>query len=385
MGLLYAVVQEDLKRLLAYSTVENIGIVFVGLGLALAFRADGLALPAALAMTAALFHVLNHAVFKSLLFFGAGAVLAATGRRDLEALGGLIGRMPRTSFAFLIGAAAISALPPLNGFVSEWLLFQAILISPQLPQWGLKFLVPAVGAMLAFAAALAATCFVRAFGIVFLGRPRSPEAAAAHEGDRFSTGTMLALALACLIGGVLPGLVVDGVAPAIRMLGMPELPGQLGQPWLTLVPLSAVRSSYNGLIVLVFIAFSTSVVIYAIHRLASHAVRRAPPWDCGFPDPRPSTQYTGSSFAQPLRRVFGPIVFQARERVEMPMPGELRPARLVVVLYDLAWDWLYDPIAWAVGQAADRLNRLQFLTIRRYLTLVFGALITLLVVVALWR
>ena len=385
MGLLYAILQEDLKRLLAYSTVENIGIVFIGLGLALAFRANGLALPAALALTAALFHALNHALFKSLLFFGAGAVLAATGRRDLEALGGLISRMPRTSFACLIGAAAISALPPLNGFVSEWLLFQAILVSPQLPQWGLKFLVPAVGAMLAFAAALAAACFVRAFGIAFLGRPRSAEAAAAQESDAFSTGTMLALALACVLGGVLPGLVVDALAPATRMLVSAELPGQLDQPWLTLVPLSAARSSYNGLIVLAFVAFSTSLVIYAIHALASRAVRRAPPWDCGFPDPRPSTQYTASSFAQPLRRVFGPIVFQAHERVEMPIPGDLRPARLVIVVRDLVWELVYEPIAWGVGRAADRLNRLQFLTIRPYLTLVFAALVSLLVVVALWR
>ena len=149
------------------------------LGLALAFKANGLRTAAALATTAALFHVLNHATFKSLLFFGAGAVLNATGKRDLEALGGLIDRMPVTGFAFLIGAVSISALPPLNGFVSEWLIFQAILISPGLPQWGLKFLVPAVGAMLALSAALAAACFVRAFGIAFLGRPRSPAAAGA--------------------------------------------------------------------------------------------------------------------------------------------------------------------------------------------------------------
>ena len=138
LGVLHALMERDLKRLLAYSTVENIGIIFIGLGLALAFRANGFTAGAALALTAALFHALNHTVFKSLLFFGAGAVLNATGERDMEQLGGLIHRMPRTAFAFLVGCVAISALPPLNGFVSEWLTFQAILLQPDLPQWGLK-------------------------------------------------------------------------------------------------------------------------------------------------------------------------------------------------------------------------------------------------------
>ena len=138
MGVLYALMQHDLKRLLAYHTVENIGIIFIGLGLALAFKAYDMPFAAALAFTAALLHVFNHSLFKSLLFFGAGAVLTATGERDMEHLGGLIHRMPQTAFVFLIGCAAISALPPLNGFVSEWLTFQAILLSPQLPSWGLK-------------------------------------------------------------------------------------------------------------------------------------------------------------------------------------------------------------------------------------------------------
>jgi formate hydrogenlyase subunit 3/multisubunit Na+/H+ antiporter MnhD subunit len=156
MGILYAMMEKDLKRLLAYSTIENIGVIFASLGLALAFQANGLRLAAALAFTAALFHVLNHSFFKSLLFFGAGAVLNATGERDMDKLGGLIHRMPRTSFVVLVGCVAISALPPFNGFVSEWLMFQAVLQSPELPQWALKITVPAVGALLALAAALAA-------------------------------------------------------------------------------------------------------------------------------------------------------------------------------------------------------------------------------------
>src|SRR5260370_10699657 len=156
------------------------GILVSGLGLALAFRANQLDALAGLALVAALLHVFNHATFKSLLFLGAGAILGATGERDMEHLGGLIHRMPATAFVFLIGAVAISALPPFNGFVSEWLTFQAILNGSLLPQWLLKFPVPVVGAMLALSAALAAVCFVKAFGVVFLGRPRTPAAARAR-------------------------------------------------------------------------------------------------------------------------------------------------------------------------------------------------------------
>lgn len=386
LGLLYAVLQTDLKRLLAYSTVENLGVIFVGLGLALAFKANHMTLAAALAMTAALLHALNHAIFKSLLFFGAGAVLMATGQRSLEALGGLIHRMPATSLAFLVGAAAISALPPLNGFVSEWLMFQAVLVSPGLPQWALKFLVPASGAMLALAAALAAACFVRAFGVGFLGRPRSPAAATAKEVDRFQTGAMLVLALACLLLGVLPGFAVDALGSAVQLaVAGPPLAAQGPQPWLTLVPISGERSSYNGLLVFVFFTFSALISGVVIRTFASRAVRRAPAWDCGFPDPRPVTQYTASSFAQPLRRVFGSVAFQARETVQMPGPGELGPARFSVQVHDLIWERGYLPVAWAVARAAERLNRLQFLTIRQYLSLVFAALVLLLVVLSLWR
>jgi formate hydrogenlyase subunit 3/multisubunit Na+/H+ antiporter MnhD subunit len=385
LGVLYALMQHDLKRLLAYHTVENIGIIFIGLGLALAFQANAMAWAAALALTAALFHVLNHSLFKSLLFFGSGAVLTATGERDMEHLGGLIHRMPLTALTFLVGCAAISALPPLNGFVSEWLTFQAILVSPDLPQWSLKFLVPAVGAMLALSAALAAACFVKAFGITFLGRPRTPAAEHAHEVDRCSLAAMSGFAGLCVFAGVFPGLIVDALAPVVASLTDARMPVQTGIAWLTLVPITPERSSYNGLLVLVFIAFSAGAAAYAVHRLASRALRRADPWDCGFPDPSPVTQYTAGSFAQPIRRVYGTLVFRAREEVDMPQPGELRPAWLQVHLKDLVWDGLYLPVAGAVGSAADRLNHLQFLTIRSYLSLVFLALIFLLLVLAVWR
>jgi formate hydrogenlyase subunit 3/multisubunit Na+/H+ antiporter MnhD subunit len=384
MGVLYALMQHDLKRLLAYHTVENIGIIFIGLGLALAFKAYGMADAAALALTAGLLHVFNHSVFKSLLFFGAGAVLNSTGERDMEHLGGLIHRMPQTAFAFLVGCVAISALPPLNGFVSEWLTFQAILLSPQLPSWGLKFLVPAVGALLALSAALAAACFVKAFGISFLGRPRTPAAADASETDSHSLAAMFFLSALCLVAGVLPGIFIDALAPVTNALLGVSMPHQAGLDWLTIVPVAESRSSYNGLLVFVFIVMSGWIAAIAIHRLASDKLRRGPAWDCGYPDPSPATQYTASSFAQPIRRVYGTAVFRAREIGDMPPPGDARPARLTVEIRDLIWDAAYAPIAVFIDYATGRLNVLQFLTIRRYLTLVFSALVLLLLVLAIW-
>ncbi|WP_419696197.1 hydrogenase 4 subunit B [Mesorhizobium muleiense] len=384
LGILYALMEKDIKRLLAYSTIENIGVIFVSLGLALAFKANAMPSAAALALTAALFHVLNHSFFKSLLFFGAGAVLTATGERNMEKLGGLIHRMPLTSFAFLVGCVSISALPPFNGFVSEWLAFQAILQSPDLPQWGLKVMVPAVGGLLALSAALAAACFVKAFGITFLGRPRSAAVEQAQEVDRYSLAAMFVLAALCLVAGILPGLIIDGLSPVTLSLIGNRMPVQMAQPWLSIVPIAESRSSYNGLLVFVFIAISASLAAFVIHRFASHALRRGPAWGCGFPDVTPAAQYTAVSFAQPIRRVFGTFAFRAREKVEMPPPGATAPARLTVEIHDVIWETFYQPIACAVGYATEKLNHLQFLTIRRYLTLVFLYLVTLLLVLALW-
>ena len=385
LGVLHALMEHDLKRLLAYHTVENIGIIFIGLGLGLAFAANDMPGPAALATTAALFHVFNHSVFKSLLFFGSGAVLTATGERDMERLGGLIHGMPYTAFAFLVGSAAISALPPFNGFVSEWLTFQAILVSPQLPQWVLKFLVPAVGGLLALSAALAAACFVKAFGITFLGRPRTSVAHDARETDRFSLTAMFALVSLCLVAGILPGYFIDALGPVVQGLVNAQMPRQSAFAWFTIVPIAESRSSYNGLLLFMLIAVAASLASYVIHRWATHTIRRSAPWDCGFPDASPATQYTAGSFAQPIRRVFGTAVFRAREEIDMPRPGDPRPAQLHVQLHDRLWDALYVPIARGVGVTADMLNRVQFLTIRGYLTLVSGALVALLVILAVWQ
>ena len=385
MGVLYALMQDDVKRLLAYSTVENIGAIVIALGLALVFKASHTPVIAALALTAALLHVVNHSLFKSLLFFAAGAVLTATGSRDLNRLGGLIHRMPATALLALIGAAAISALPPLNGFVGEWLLFQAILNAPALPEWALKIGIAVVGAALALATALAGACFVRFFGIAFLGRPRSRAAGEATEVGAAMRLGMLAPAALCIVLGVLPTPLIRLFEPAVRaMVEAGPFDDRAYQPWFWLAPTSAIGNSYNGLIMLVVIALLSILLVLVIHRRASDRVRLSIPWGCGFdgPDPAAVTQYSASSFAQPIRRAFGSTVFRARDQVDLPEPGETRPARLSVRWTDPAWALLFDPIAAALGWLTGRANRLQHMTIRRYLTLMFLALVLLLVMVA---
>jgi NADH:ubiquinone oxidoreductase subunit 5 (subunit L)/multisubunit Na+/H+ antiporter MnhA subunit len=248
----------------------------------------------------------------------------------------------------------------------------------------LKFLVPAVGALLALSAALAAACFVKAFGVTFLGRPRSEAARRAHEADNFSLAAMFVLAGLCLLAGILPGFFIDALAPVAKGMVGASMPVQRDVPFLSIVPIAEARSSYNGLLVFLFMMFSGFTAAVAIHRLASDKLRRGPAWDCGYPDPSPFTQYTASSFAQPIRRVFGTLVFRATERVEMPPPGSAAPARLVVSLSDVIWDTLYEPIAHAVGFVADKLNRMQSLSIRHYLSFVFVALVGLLLVLAIW-
>ena len=392
LGVLYAMMEEDIKTILAYSTIENVGLIFAGLGLALAFKADELMAASALALTAALFHAFNHALFKSALFFGAGAIQHATGSRKLSQLGGLIHRMRISAVPMLVAAMAIASLPPFNGFASEWLILQAILLSPALPQLGLKLAVPAIGALLALAASLAAACFVRFYGFAYLGKPRSPAAAAAQETDGFSCLAMSSFAVLCVVVGVLPGFVIDLLAPVTHSLLGARMPSQEGLSWLTMIPISASRSSYNPLLIFIFITVSASLAAFALHRYGSHVIRRARSWACGYagledassPSTAISTQYSPSGFAQPIRRVFANLVFQARDTVTMPAPGDMTPARLVSTWADPVWSAFYAPLIAGVSRVADRANRLQYLTIRRYLGFVFMALIFLLILVALW-
>lgn len=382
MGVLYAVMQDDIKTLLAYSTVENVGIVVIGLGLAIAFKDDGEKSLAALALVAGLYHAINHSIFKSLLFLGAGSVISATGQRSLAALGGLLKRMPWTGATFLVGAAAISALPPLNGFVSEWLVLQSLFKGPAVPHWAMKFGVPVVGALLALAAALAGTCFVRCFGIGFLGRPRSEAAAEAEDVTFGMRWSMAALAALCVILGAIPVRVTDALSGVVQPLigtGF-AVSSDLGWPFLS--PVSNTRGSYSGTVLVMVGLALFGIAIALVHRLGTRAIRAADAWDCGTPEDNPATQYTGQSFAQPLRRSFGATVFRARETVIMPQPGEDAPARHKVSMTDPIWTGLYLRLAKVVDAVAEHVNRMQYLTVRRYLLMMFCTLVFLLLVVA---
>ena len=382
MGVLYAVMQDDLKTLLAYSTVENVGIVVIGLGLAIAFKDDGEKTLAALALVAGLYHALNHAIFKSLLFLGAGSVISATGERSLASLGGLLKRMPWTGAAFLMGAAAISALPPLNGFVSEWLILQSLFKGPAVPHWAMKFGVPVVGALLALAAALAATCFVRAYGIAFLGRPRSDAAAAAQDTSFGMRWSLAVLAALCVVLGAIPVTITDalsGVAQPLIGTGF-AVSSDLGWPFLS--PVSNTRGSYSGTVLVMVGLALFGIAIALVHRIGTRALRAADAWDCGTPEDNPATQYTGQSFAQPLRRSFAATVFRARETVVMPQPGDDAPARHSVHMTDPIWNGLYLRLARVVDAIAEQVNRMQYLTVRRYLLMMFCTLVFLLLVVA---
>jgi hypothetical protein len=196
---------------------------------------------------------------------------------------------------------------------------------------------------------------------------------------------MFALTALCFTAGVLPGFVIDGIAPAIVKLVGEAMPVQAVQPYFSIVPAAASQNSYSGLLIFVFVAVAGSLTALVVHAFAGRGLRRSPAWDCGFPDASPATQYSSASFAQPIRRVFGTMIFQARETVEMPPPGDVAPARFSLTLRDLAWDAFYAPVAVFIGFASLKLNHLQFLTIRRYLGLVFFALVFLLLVLALWQ
>ncbi|MCB1740127.1 MAG: hydrogenase 4 subunit B [Gammaproteobacteria bacterium] len=382
-GVLHALMDNDLKRVLAYSTVENMGVVFLGLGLALAFEASGLTAAAALSMAAALLHAVNHSWFKSLLFLAAGAVVHTTGRRDFDALGGLIQRMPGTAAVALVGVLAIAALPPLNGFVSEWLLFQAVLAGGLLPEPVLRLLIPATGALLALSAALAAACFVRFFGATFLGRPRSTMAAHAHDPARTQLLAMTMLAALCIAGGLLGSFTVQALTPILNQLLGSGVPGAGSGPTpFSLVAFDPARSTYDAVVIAGFALGSGILTMLAVHRISERRSRRAPAWDCGFAEDSPLTQYSASSFAQPIRRVYGSSIFTAREHIHMPSPGDPGPARLEVSSRDHIWQWLYQAPSAAVLWLSQRLNTLAFLSIRRYLVLMFVSLIILLLVSA---
>ena len=381
MGVLYALMQHDLKRLLAYHSVENIGIILIGLGLAMIFHSFNLPTMAALALIAGLYHTMNHALFKGLLFMGAGAVLHATHERNMEEMGGLIHHMPWTAALFLVGCISISALPPFNGFVSEWLTFQAFLLSPSLPNQMMKLLMPMGAALLALTGALAAACFVKAFGVVFLGHWRGHQHTKIHEVDWPMRIGMTMAAVTCLGLGILPTVFIDwmDVLPE-QLLGSKLAPSATGMGWLWLTPVAPERASYSGIVVFLGILFVYGIVYFVLH-VKPGKIRKGAIWDCGFEKLTPRMQYNATSFSMPIRRIFG-FLFSIKEEVKLtPQTAHAAfPKRLTYYLRvrDRFWNWIYKPIATASFWISRKVGRLQQGHIQAYLIYSFVTIIVLL-------
>jgi formate hydrogenlyase subunit 3/multisubunit Na+/H+ antiporter MnhD subunit len=359
LGVLWALAQHDIKRLLAYHSVENIGIILMGIGvgsLGVAYHAPVIAM---LGFAGGLLHTVNHALFKSLLFLGAGAVYRATGTRNMEELGGLARRMPLTWLGFLVGAAAIIGVPPFNGFVSEWLVFQGLFAAGQTSEVS-RLAVLGVPA-LALIGGLALACFAKVAGIVFLGTPRTVRASAATEVPRGGYLPALALASTCVVLGMIPSLGIGLVNATARDLA--------GAPTAAL-PVAVTSGAWT----ISLVALSTlvlSALLWVTRRAISRqrTTRREPTWACAYDAPTPRMQYTSSSFAAPLLSIFGPL-------------SGVRVERSATALHTHAVDLVLDGVAlplWRrVHRAALRLRGMQQGRLHFYLLYVMAALLVLL-------
>jgi formate hydrogenlyase subunit 3/multisubunit Na+/H+ antiporter MnhD subunit len=374
-GVVFAAAQSDMKRLLAYSSIENSGILATGLGLALVFQGVGMRGVAALALLAALYHALNHAFMKSLLFLGAGGVLQVTGERDMGRLGGLIHRMPWLAWTSLAGALALAGLPPLNGFVSEWLLLQAFLFAPEVPRTFVNMLLPMGAALLVLAAALAAYVMVKFFGVVFLGRARTAAGSEAHDPGLLARVGLLWLAAGCVLLGVLPAQILPRLRFVAALLRLDDGRGPGGAgPWWSLAPLPDRQASYAPLVFLATIAGMILLTIYVVRRLYHQRVRRAEAWDCGYGRLSARVQDSPEGFGQPIRHIFEPFFVLERE---LPSPFDAAP-RYRVRIGDRWWRGLYQPIGALVRGIADRVAWLQQGRIAAYLLYSFLTLLLLL-------
>ncbi len=384
LGVLYALMQHDMKRLLAYHSIENIGIILMGLGLSMIFLGNGHIMLGTLGLVAALYHTLNHALFKGLLFLGAGAVDYRTHAHDLDQMGGLIHRMPITALFFLVGCVAISALPPFNGFVSEWLTFQTALQAPALHDGVLRTIIPIAAALLALTGALAAACFVKAFGIAFLGKPRSRSVGRAREVPAGMLAGMGLLGTLCLLLGVFPTTMIKLMAPITQLLVRDELPSAAAQGWLWLTPISSDVASYSAPCVLIAIVVVFALGYFFLKR-GTAAPRRAYAWDCGFGHLTQRMQYTSTAFSQPIRRVFAGI-WKVDEHIETLASKGTIPhvTSLHYSLYTQDWSWLkcYLPIGRLVLAAANRIGFIQTGNIHTYLKFSFVTLIVFLWIVS---
>jgi hydrogenase-4 component B len=385
IGALRANLEEDGKTLLACSTIENVGLIAIGIGLALAFRGADLPALAAVAAAAALLHALNHAAFKSLLFLAAGEVLHGAGSRRLDRLGGLIHRMPVTAWAALVAVGAAAALPPLSGFASEWLLLQALLAAWRVGDLAFQIGAAAATALAALATALAAAAMVRFWGLVFLGRPRTPRAAGAEETGGAARAALLVPAALTIAFGLLPGPLLDLAEPALRMVAGAPAP----RSGLLLVGAAEGGARYWPILVALLLAAATALILWQVRRRAPPGIVRGPAWDCGFIAPPshlpfgdPATQPSAAGFGQPLRRMLGTSLLAAREQVTMPPPGDTGPARIEAGFHDPSLAALEGPLPRWRDAAAAQAERLRDLSIRQCLGLSFGAVVLMLALLA---
>jgi formate hydrogenlyase subunit 3/multisubunit Na+/H+ antiporter MnhD subunit len=374
-GVIFAAVQGDMKRLLAYSSIENIGIILVGIGLTLIFHHFDKDALAALALTATLYHALNHAFMKGLLFLGTGSVLHATGERHLGKLGGLIHRMPKLALLMLVGTLAAAGLPPLNGFVSEWLLLQAFLFSPGLPQSYINMLVPIAAAALALTAALSGYVMVKFYGVIFLGQPRDEKLAHAHDAGIWERIGMIWMALCCIALGVFPVFVILHLDNVTQMLVHQSLGSTAAKTgWLLLTPIQPERASYGPLILMLLILIGGLVTALVVKKFYHGRLRRGPAWDCGYPAQTPRMQDTAEGFGQPIRQIFEWFVEVVRH---VPTPFDLHP-HYHAETHDRLWNLFYLPIKRMNEMASAQIGKLQHGRIHAYLLYSFLTLLALL-------
>ncbi|CAN7751777.1 hydrogenase 4 subunit B [Caballeronia sp. LjRoot34] len=377
-GVVFSTVQTDMKRLLAYSSIDNIGLMFVSMGLAILFRAYGMNALAALSLTALLYQIASHATFKSLLFLGTGSVLHATGERNLGHLGGLIRFMPWTAWVVLVGVFASAGLPPLSGFVSEWLLLQSFLFTPGLPNSFLNMVVPLVAALIALVAALAGYTMVKFFGIIFLGQPREAKLSDARDASPWERVGFVWLAAICMLLGLLPVqfvIVLDRVTQMLVGAGIGQTVAKNG--WLLLAPTSVDRASYMPVVFLLFFFACCGLAWLLVRRLYHGRLRRAIPWACGYPFVNARMQDTAEGFGQPIREIFTPLFKIERQ---LPSPFDTHPVYSVTVT-DRTWTLIYEPVARLVKRVAALAGLLQAGRIAVYLMHSFLVLIVLLILV----
>ena len=376
-GVMFSAVQTDMKRLLAYSSIENVGIVLTGVGLTMLFHTYEMDLLAALALVATLYHCINHALFKSLLFLTTGSVMHATRHRSLGKLGGLIRPMPWVAGLALIGTLATAGLPPLNGFASEWLLFQAFLATTSLPNGYLSMLVPVGTAAFALAVALAGYVMVKFFGIVFLGLPREP-LAQAHDASLLERIGLVWLAGWCVLLGLLPAYVVASIDPiASALIGRTLESTMRNSSGLFLIAIQPERASYAPLLFLLGIVAAVLVTYLLVHRFRQRPVRRVPAWDCGFAGLNARMQDSAEGFGQPIKQIFEPFFKIERSQ---PSPFDARP-HYASKVEDRIWYWLYVPIMRFTDWLSSLIGVLQHGRIHLYLIYSFATLLVLLLLI----